>query len=509
MFNTRTWPGLATSLLVIFLLPLAKVFSQAVEDGEPQAIIFETGFRRALLIDFSGPIVGANFSYLNNRLDRAKRDKCDLVLIRLTSPGGDLNQSLLLANRLRDIDWARTIAYVPSEAISGGAIMALGCERIFVSSRALFGDAGPVQLGFDGQFRHAEEKILSYLSTAIGQLAESKGRSSALAQSMVDRDLQVFAAKDRQTGRTVYLTEPQTNDPNFQSRYEIGAPVPETGNQRFLTVAGARACELGLADGIFESDADFLAAIKVETLLKTRINWVDKLVYFLNRPWLTGLLLLLGLVGLYLEIAAPGISFAGLTSAVCFVLFFWSHALGGTSGWLEVLLFLLGVCSILVEIFILPGTTLFGVSGAILILLSLLMATQDFLLPQTDLQWSQFRTNSMVVGITLMVTCGLALVQILFMDSLPIMKRFQLATTNVEPAMENTSDGHAQRQDSQDIVIPVGCVGLAESVLRPSGRAKIQERSWDVIADGDYIDPGTEIEVIRCEGKRIFVRRRV
>ncbi len=508
MFHTRSWSVLATGLLVIFLLPSARVFSQAVADARPQAPIFEKGFRKALLIDFSGPIVGANFSYLNNRLDRAKREKCDLILLQLTSPGGDLNQSLLLANRLRDIDWARTIAYVPSEAISGGAIMALGCERIFVASRALIGDAGPVQLGLDGQFRHAEEKILSYLSTAIGQLAESKGRSSALAQSMVDHDLQVFAAKDRQTGRTVYLTEPQTRDPNFQSRYEIGAPVPETGNQRFLTVAGARACELGLADGIFETEADFLAAIEVETLLKTRINWVDKLVYFLNRPWLTGLLLLLGLVGLYLEIAAPGISFAGLTSAICFVLFFWSHALGGTSGWLEVLLFLLGICSLLFEIFILPGTTLFGISGAILILLSLVMATQDFLLPQTDLQWSQFRTNSLVVGITLMVTCGLVLVQILFMDSLPIMKRFQLATTTDQSAISATSDSQVQPQDIQEIIVPVGCVGLAESVLRPSGRAKFQGRSWDVIADGDYIDPGTEVEVIRCEGKRVFVRRR-
>ena len=84
-----------------------------------------------------------------------------------------------------------------------------------------------------------------------------------------------------------------------------------------------------------------------------------------------------------MEAMAPGHGVGGLLAAACFLLLFWSHYLGGTAGWLQVVLFFSGLACIAVEIFLLPGTVVPGLVGASMILVSLVMADQGFLIPQT------------------------------------------------------------------------------------------------------------------------------
>ena len=177
---------------------------------------------------------------------------------------------------------------------------------------------------------------------------------------------------------------------------------------------------------MFTSQDDLLRQMSIETLTTTRMQWVDKLVFTLNRPWVTGLLLILGLVGLYLELAAPGISVAGLGAMFCFGIFFWSHALGGTSGWLEVLLFLLGIVSLACELFVLPGFGVFGISGLVLVVLSLVMASQDFLVPQNPADWNELRSNLLMVLGAVLGVMALLVGQILLLDSIPGLNRFRL-----------------------------------------------------------------------------------
>ena len=104
---------------------------------------------------------------------------------------------------------------------------------------------------------------------------------------------------------------------------------------------------------------------------------------FLNSPWITGLLLVLGLIGLYLEFSSPGIGFGGLLAAVCFAIFFWSHFFGNPAAWLAVVLFLLGIAFVAVELFILPGFAVAGLAGAILIIASVVLAIQGFFVPKS------------------------------------------------------------------------------------------------------------------------------
>jgi membrane-bound serine protease (ClpP class) len=53
----------------------------------------------------------------------------------------------------------------------------------------------------------------------------------------------------------------------------------------------------------------------------------------------------------------------------------------------------------------------------------------------------------------------------------------------------------------------LGQRGTAASLLRPAGLAHIDDERVDVVSDGEFIDAGEPIEVIRVDGNRIVVRR--
>jgi membrane-bound serine protease (ClpP class) len=278
-----------------------------------------------------------------------------------------------------------------------------------------------------------------------------------------------------------------------------------------LTVAADRARELGLCEGVFASEEDMLASLDIANISQTELTWVDTTVYWLNRPWLTAILLIIGLIGLYFELAAPGISVAGLTAVVCFTVFFWSHMLGGTSGWLEILLFILGVTCMICELFLVPGFGVFGISGIALVALSLVMASQDFIVPDSPQQWIELRTNVVIVLGSVLGVLVLFVLQVLLLDTIPGLNRFRLAAPEGEPVAAVDSleiNRLVHSQDSAMVVSQLGEVGVAESDLRPSGKVLIGQRLLDVVTEGDYVTAGTPIEIIKIEGNRIIVRRK-
>ena len=474
---------------------------------EPQQVevktdpLMDRSYQRAMIIDIRGPIFASLKSYLNNRISAARRNQVDLIIFRIDSPGGSLDDSIDLSRTIASIDWATTVAYIPEEAYSGAAILSLGCDRIFMHPRAVLGDAGPIQWEGDA-FRFVEPKRVSAIASVIGQLADAKRRPSALAEAMVDRKLSVYEATHKQTFARAYLTSEQIKLKEFTDQYDIGPALPETGLDRFLTVSGTRAVQLSLAEATFDSEQAMLDRLKIESLRTTKQTWVDSTVYILNRPFITGLLLLIGLVGLYLEMTVPGISVAGLVSLLCFGLFFWSHALGGTSGWLEVMLFALGVSLVAMEIFVLPGTGIFGITGVLLVVLSLVMASQDFVFPTTTVQWTTLRNNLlMVLGAIAAVVIAL-MVQITYFEWIPGMGRLRLEAPDAD-----VGDAVALADSSGPDLPTIGDQGAAESVLRPAGKVRFGQQIVDVVTDGDFLDPGTVVEVVKREGNRIIVRK--
>jgi membrane-bound serine protease (ClpP class) len=436
-------------------------------------------------------------------LDEVKAQRADLVIIEIDSPGGFLEQSLDIAKRLRDIDWARTVAFVPEMAASGAAFVSLGCDDIIMAPNAVLGDAGPVIQDEDSLFRHAPEKVVSGLAPVVGGMAEAKGRPAVLAEAMIDRDLEVFRVRNRQDGQEKFMSEKQiAADPNPGDWEKLNLVV-ESQKGRFLTVDGERAVELGLAQGIASTRQELKARYQIKGELPVlEYTAVDTALYILNTQCVTGLLLVIGLIALYVELSAPGIGLGGLVALLCFAIFFWSRILGGTAGWLEAVLFAVGVLFLLVELFLLPGFGVAGLAGLVLLLVSLIMANQTFGFPQKAWQWEQVRDTMIVLFASGVVFTVVAVWFSAHFGAVPLLSRITLRPPDSTggAAAGGTTAGAAAA------ALSVGDVGVAFSALRPAGKARFGDQRVNVVTESAFLKKGTKVQIIEIAGKRILVR---
>ena len=332
-----------------------------------------------------------------------------------------------MAERIRSVDWAHTVAFIPREAISGAAIVALACDEILMAPEARLGDAGQIMLGEDNAFRYVPEKERSLLARQVRDLAEATGRPPALAEAMVDMELTVYQVRNRKTGEEAFLSDPEIQSQAAPEDWEKVQRVHESREDHFLTVNGERAIELTLAEGSALNRQDLVKRYGLEEMpLVLEPTAVDTAVTVLNWPLVTGALFVVGLIALYIELSAPGIGLGGLVGGLCFALFFWSRFLGGTAGWLEVVLFAAGVLFLLVELFVIPGFGVAGISGLLLMMVSILMASQHFVVPSNSLEMS-----TTVESLTVIVGSGisfviLAIVVSRHLRSIPILGRLAL-----------------------------------------------------------------------------------
>ena len=461
------------------------------------------------LIKIDGMIEPILEAFIERQIDRSIASGANLIIFEIDSPGGYLLSSTNLAHAIADLDpkQVRTVAYVPNQALSGAAIIALGCDDIILHPEATIGDAGPIEMREGEAFERAPEKILSHLRVTLRDLAEKKGRPPAVAEAMADRNLRVFEVKHPATGRVWYLSEEEMNEQPVE--WIKGPLVPESKEDNLLTVNGRRAFELKIA-GAPVHDRDELKqrlGIPPETkLVAVGRTWIDTMVFVLNTSGMTVLLFILGIVFIYLELHTMAGLF-GILSAVCFSIFFWSRVLGGTAGWLEVVLFLLGIALILLEVFVIPGFGVFGLSGGLLLLMSIVLASQTFTFNNPHLDTAALNRSLVQLCTSVISVIVLAMLLNRMMPRIPFLNRLMLHP----PGMETDPNAPLLKPELADADNPnrqlIGLQGTAISMLRPAGKIQIGERYLDVVSEGPFIDEGEQVEVVQVIGNRIVVRQ--
>ena len=465
--------------------------------------------KKVALIRVTGEIRPLLESFLLRQIDRCERDGYNLLIFEITSTNGLIKTSLNLATRIAELDpeRTRTVAYVQRHALGGAAIVALACDELYLAPSANIGD---VDLAQDG---NPDKEKLALLRREMRDIAEKKHRPPALFEAMADGKLVIHRAiNKKEPDRVSYLSEAELKA--NPGEWQNAGIVPESEKDARMTLTGKRAQELGVADGVVEgkNEKERLRALKAHLRLSPDMKlvalertWVDSLVFGLNNPYVTVLLLVVGIVCIYLELQMTT-GLLGIISALCFALFFWSRFLGGTAGWLEIILFVLGLACIAIEIFVIPGFGVFGVSGGLLVLASLIMASQTFgnLEPNADMSLLAGTLARLAISVVLVVVVAVAFSR--YLPYIPLFNRLVVASGNADEA---AALGPRLRPEFVDARAGlVGQVGEAVSVLRPAGKAQINGELLDVISDGPFINPGSDVQVVSVAGNRIVVRAR-
>jgi len=334
----------------------------------PEAVEEELGADwRAARIDVKGPIRADLINKVVQLITTEVQERrTNFICLWIDSAGGSPTDSMRLAQLLAapSLNRVRTVAYVPKQARADAALIALACDQVVVGPDAVLGGAGAYALGAD-EVREATRVIREIL-------AKKKIRSWSLPAAIVDPNLVVY--RYTRLGITEYMCEAEAAEQPAADKWQRGEAVTRAGE--LFQAVGQEAVDCRLATRTAADFRQFKAYYGLQNdpaLLEP--GWADTLIDALASPGLAILLLVVGFVALYAELHAPGMGIGAFIAAVCFVLFFWSRFLGGTAGWLEVMLFLMGIACLALEVFVLPGFGIFGLGGGAMVLASLILAT--------------------------------------------------------------------------------------------------------------------------------------
>jgi membrane-bound serine protease (ClpP class) len=453
------------------------------------------GAWRPVRIDIKGPITPKLTEQVQALIQNEIKDRdTNFFCLWIDSDGGSATDSVNLANFLTSLNPAerRTVAYVPNAARADAAFIALAADQLVMNPAAVLG----------GQMSaHVDEQDAQLIAKSLREIAKRKGHSPTMAAAIVDPKLTVYRYTRLRDGLVDYFSPDDVAALPDADGWQQGIEIGRRGQALELT--GEDAEQFGVARFLARDFEEFKGHYGLEgDPALVEASWAHILIDAMNSPGVSLLLLLIGGAALYAELQAPGIGLGGLISALCFMLYFWIAYLGGSANWLEVLLFLAGLVCLMLEIFVLPGVGVFGLAGGLLVIVSLVLASQTFVLPRNAYQVSQLRNSLLMLTTAGAGVIALAVLINRYLPHAPMFNRMMLAPPTPEELSVINRREAVARFDHL-----LGLEGKTTTPLLPSGKAQIGDELVDVIADGEVIERNRPVRVVEVRGNRVLVRQ--
>ena len=267
-------------------------------------------------------------------LDRAVKSNADYILLDLDTYGGAVDAADSIRSAILRCD-TPVLAYVNMQAASAGALISIACDSIYMKTGSSIGAATVV----DQSGNVMPDKYQSFMRGMMRSTAQATGRDPKIAESMVD------------TANVLSLT-------------------PE------------EAIKVGYCEGIYESELEVMEAVADDNEFTVRnmeddLTWVDRLIDLLLNPILQSIFMMMIIGGIFVEIRTPGIGLPLVTAIVGAVLYFAPGYIGNLVEHWEILLFVVGLILIGIELFVIPGFGVCGISGIVCVVLALAFSMVD------------------------------------------------------------------------------------------------------------------------------------
>ena len=465
------------------------------------------------IIPLQGDIEPFQLIFLRRSIEKAA--DADRIIFDINTFGGRVDTALQIATLIGSLSDTESIAFISAGAESlgvswsAGALISFSARKIYMASGTSMGAAAPVYQSAEGMTM-APEKTVSAVRGQMAALAEKNGYPEAAALGMVDMDVIVREVTIDGKVQLIRESEMETLEKKITDRngtFEKGPVI--SGEGKLLTLTAGEMEKYGISTGTVRDRKELISRLGMseEEVIILAETPADKLVAIITSSVITSLLITIGLVAIYLEISSPGFGFPGTTAIIAFSIVFLGGALMGTMGSLELLLFILGVALLAVEIFLIPGFGVTGISGLVLMAAGLVLSRQDFIVPAFDWQVEIFLRNLMIV-LGAIVCSGILMALIMaFFPRLPLFKRLILANPVPSETPSEKKEGRGLpvfRDEPQD---EQGRRGSALTDLRPAGKARFKDEILPVESDGEYIKAGESVEIIEQSGNRIKVKK--
>jgi membrane-bound serine protease (ClpP class) len=352
---------LGVLLLALTVIPVINARAQTRDAGT------------VVVIPISGTIEPGVGHFLKRAISEAESANATTIILDINTPGGRLDTVLEMRGYILDTE-IPVVAFVNREAFSAGALITIASDQIWMAPGSVFGAATPID-GATGET--ASEKTISAVRSVFRATANEQGRDPRIAEAMVDPSVEIEGL-DSSTSLLTLTTE---------QALEYGYADGVAANRDVLLQ------ELGLADA---------------TVIQEEMHFWEHAVRWVTDPVFASLLILIGLALIVVDGLIGGFGIVALAGVACLGLFFWGHLLAGMAGWEDLILIGLGVVLIGLEVFVIPGFGVAGISGILTLGAGLVLA-----MTRRDFGEEGFAVEATDALKTLLVTLSITVVVII------------------------------------------------------------------------------------------------
>ena len=459
---------LLNSALLIFAM-LVNLNAQELDSIDTKQVYTYKIFRE---------IGSTSWIHTQEAFAEAEEIDADVILLHMNTYGGQV----VFADSIRTKILNSTIpvhVFIDNNAASAGALISIACDSIYMRSGANIGAATVVNQSGEKM----PDKYQSYMRSTIRATAEAHGKDT------------IVNGKDT---TYVWRRDPHIAEAMVDESIYI-ENVIDTG--KILTFTTLEAIDHGFCEGQANNIDDVLKQLKIYDYEITTFkpSFYDGLKGFLTSPILQGILILVIMGGIYFELQTPGVGFPLMAAAIAAVLYFSPLYIDGLADNWEIIIFIIGLVLIGLEVFVIPGFGVAGVSGIILVVGGLTLSLLDNNLFNFD--GVGFNKLLEALGIVLSGLFGSLLAIIYLSKKLLVSKTFgaKIALQTEESIELGYIGVEASLQEL------VGEEALAHTSLRPSGKIMIDDEQYDAVAETGYIEKGTKVKVVRFVHGQLYV----
>lgn len=404
----------------------------------------------------------------------------DYIILHINTYGGLVDVADSIRTKILNSS-IPVIAFIDNQAISAGALISIACDSIYMRPGGNIGAATVV----DQTGAVVPDKYQSFMRSTMRATAESHGRDTLI------RGNDTIITWHRDPLIAEAMVDPAIIVPGVDDSLTV------------ITFTAEEAVKYNYCEGLAGNIPEVLqkAGIKDYQIVEYKPSPLDKFINFLLNPVVQGILIIVMIGGIYYELQAPGIGFPLIAAAAAALLYFAPLYAEGLAAHWEILLFVSGLVLVILEIFVVPGFGVTGISGIVLIMTGLTLSLIDNI--NFDFDGVSNLTQLTKALLTVFISVSLAFILVIAGT-----KRFAFSKSVRGLALDtvqDTKEGYIGIDMKQKQMI--GRTGTAYTVLRPSGLVKIDEELHDAKAEIGYIEKDEAVRVIRDEAGQLYVIR--
>ncbi|TAL58662.1 MAG: nodulation protein NfeD [Bacteroidetes bacterium] len=408
----------------------------------------------------------ASARHIEEGFMQAKQFKADYIILHINTYGGAVDAADKMRTAILNSK-VPVFAFIDNNAASAGALISIACDSIYMAPGGNIGAATVV----DQNGALTPEKYQSYMRSMLRSTAEKSGRDPRIAEAMNDP--------------RVYI--PGVND-----------------SGKVLTFTTSEAIKNNYCEGEAKTVEEVLKLAHIDNfeIEEYKISGVGTVIDWLINPFISGILIMIIIAGIYYEFQAPGTIFPIAASIVAALLYFAPHYLEGLAENWEILVFLAGLILLAVEVFVIPGFGVAGVAGILFIVLGLTLSLVKSV--PSDLPVNLPDGNAFVNALFIVIASMIVSIGLSFYLWGRFIKSSVFKKVSVQSAISNEK-GFVGVDMSEKVLI--GKQGIASTLLRPSGKVEIEGGIYDATAETGFIEKGENIFVVKYETAQLFVRK--